>query len=1037
VVVKPFETRLITLLLVFLCACCVQAVCPEGDLSLDCEIDFDDVRVFAEQWLTDVECGDGECADMDGVDGVNIFDFALMVRNWRDVGNPIMINEFMASNSRFVQDPQEEYDDWLELYNAGDVTVDVGRMYLTDDPDKPMMWQIPPGTTIDPHGYLLIWADNDTGASPGLHANFELRAGGDRITLFAPDSNGVVMIDSISYDRQTSDISYGRYPDGSGNWRFLGLPSPDAQNEGAYLGEVSEVEFSHERGFYNSPISVTLATETEDAGICFTLDGREPLRMGHGSPVGYRYSKQIPISSTTLLRAYAFKVGWKSSRIKTNTYMFGASSAIKSLPIVSLVGDAGKTFYEPSGVMAIVGGSYDGGVWRSSGEGSYNNIMQHGMVVERPVSFEFFSEDKTWDFQEDCGIRVHGSDWMRPRYKRCDGVWSGNCKISFRLYFRSLYGKTWLNYKMFPYGQDRHDSIVLRGGHNDRTNPFIKDELLRRLHMDMGNAASTGTHANLFINGEYKGFFNPCEHIKDSYCQEYYNSNEVWDVMTMSGVRDGDSVSWNKMINYANDHDLSEGRDYEVVAGMLDIPAFADYLILQLWCGNWDWPQNNWSAASERSDEGLWRFFIWDAEGGMFSNRLSTVRFSYLNTQNNANGWLYRALKPSPQFRQVFADRIFKHFYNGGALTEARITERFGQLRDEMLGEIPNMNMYVLDTWVPDRLSIFLNACIAEGIYTFKGPTFKINGISRHGGYVLAGDGLSMSNPNGSGTMYYTLNGSDPRYIETSDSGTVTLVAEDAGKRVLVPTEDIGAGWRSVGFDDSEWTDGTPMIPDKTGGVGYDENPDYKSYISYDVEDLMNGDLNGSANTSAYVRIPFTADACDLGQFDALTLRIRYDDGFVAFINGARVESEGFSETADPVWNSKAASGHEAGSLQAFDITVHLNKLQIGDNVLAIQGLNTSTTSSDFLVSAVLSAHKTGTASDGISPTAIKYAGTHTLTKTTHVKARVLSGTTWSALSEATYSFELIGRNLRITEIMYHPQDMRSLSRSRTSGARL
>jgi len=87
-------------------------------------------------------------------------------------GVAVLINEVLASNSTVVPDPQGEYDDWLELYNAGAEAVDVGGMYLTDDPELPTKWQIPTDrpvlTTIPPDGYLLIWADGDTRDEPGL-----------------------------------------------------------------------------------------------------------------------------------------------------------------------------------------------------------------------------------------------------------------------------------------------------------------------------------------------------------------------------------------------------------------------------------------------------------------------------------------------------------------------------------------------------------------------------------------------------------------------------------------------------------------------------------------------------------------------------------------------------------------------------------------------------------------------------------------------------------------------------------------------------
>ena len=94
-------------------------------------------------------------------------------------GGPVLINEFMAANSSFFPDPQSQFDDWVELYNAGDAVVDAAGMYLTDDPEVPTKWKIPTNvpnlTRIAAQGYLLVWLDNDT-ADPGLHASFKLDA---------------------------------------------------------------------------------------------------------------------------------------------------------------------------------------------------------------------------------------------------------------------------------------------------------------------------------------------------------------------------------------------------------------------------------------------------------------------------------------------------------------------------------------------------------------------------------------------------------------------------------------------------------------------------------------------------------------------------------------------------------------------------------------------------------------------------------------------------------------------------------------------
>ncbi|RPJ38377.1 MAG: lamin tail domain-containing protein, partial [Planctomycetaceae bacterium] len=129
-------------------------------------------------------------------------------------GVSLVINEVMASNGATRPDPQGQYDDWIEVYNAGDVPVDLGGMYLTDDLDRPTKWQVPTTnatlTTIAPRGYLLIWADGDT-KDPGLHADFKLDAGGEDLGLFGTD--GATVIDVASFPELAGDISYGRYPD--------------------------------------------------------------------------------------------------------------------------------------------------------------------------------------------------------------------------------------------------------------------------------------------------------------------------------------------------------------------------------------------------------------------------------------------------------------------------------------------------------------------------------------------------------------------------------------------------------------------------------------------------------------------------------------------------------------------------------------------------------------------------------------------------------------------------------------------------------
>jgi len=140
------------------------------------------------------------------------------------VGN-LVINEFMASNSTTQADQDGEYDDWIELYNNGSTSIDLDGYFLSDDATDLVQWAFPAGTTIDANGYIVVWADNDLTQS-GLHANFKLSSAAETIYLVNASGN---IVDEISYVGQTTDISYGRYPNGTGNFQTMN-PTFNAEN---------------------------------------------------------------------------------------------------------------------------------------------------------------------------------------------------------------------------------------------------------------------------------------------------------------------------------------------------------------------------------------------------------------------------------------------------------------------------------------------------------------------------------------------------------------------------------------------------------------------------------------------------------------------------------------------------------------------------------------------------------------------------------------------------------------------------------------
>ena len=144
--------------------------------------------------------------------------------------SPVIINELMASNTKSLTDPQGDNDDWIELHNVSDSAVNLSGMYLSDNQNNPRKWQFPDDTQIAPGGYLIIWADEDGNAKPGLHANFKLSRNGETVMLVDTDQRGNQVLDVIKFKEQGEDVALGRVPNGTGD--FMSLEgTPGTQNQ--------------------------------------------------------------------------------------------------------------------------------------------------------------------------------------------------------------------------------------------------------------------------------------------------------------------------------------------------------------------------------------------------------------------------------------------------------------------------------------------------------------------------------------------------------------------------------------------------------------------------------------------------------------------------------------------------------------------------------------------------------------------------------------------------------------------------------------
>ena len=295
-------------------------------------------------------------------------------------------------------------------------------------------------------------------------------------------------------------------------------------------------------------------------------------------------------------------------------------------------------------------------------------------------------------------------------------------------------------------------------------------------------------------------------------------------------------------------------------------------------------------------------------------------------------------------------------------------------------------------------------------------------------GSYPAGTTISLSaNLSGGQNIYYTLDGTDPRPPDESGplNGT-TIVDEDVSVRAFVPNSIISSSWyRDINFNDSSWIIGT-------NGVGYERSNGYDPYINIDVDDEMSG------RTSCYIRLKFNLTQADIEKWNFMILQMRYDDGFVAYLNGTRIAAA--QAPGNLTWNSSATQTHDDGSAtiyQKFDTSNFINQLKPGQNLLAIHALNESTSSSDFLNQVKLVTGFDEDAGEG-GTNGVKYNGPITLQKTARIFARVFDtrggnstssgqtpvGTGWSAPLKVEYLVNedpASASNLKITEIMYDP----------------
>jgi hypothetical protein len=257
------------------------------------------------------------------------------------VDSPVLspvINEFMADSTLggVLLDEDGNASDWLEIHNPNPFAVGMGGYYLTDASLVPDRWQIPPGTTIPPAGYMIVFASGKDRATPGaeLHTNFSIKKSGEYLALVEPD--GVTVADEYApeFPAQFEDVSYGRVPPvAAGTFDFFTAPTPGFANDTAPGPPGEKVVFAPLAQTFTGSLDVALSVTSPTATIRYTTDGSLP---GDSSPI---YSAPIHLTNSALVRARSYDAGLAPGKIKAEAYIEidGAVAAQTSdLPVVIL-----------------------------------------------------------------------------------------------------------------------------------------------------------------------------------------------------------------------------------------------------------------------------------------------------------------------------------------------------------------------------------------------------------------------------------------------------------------------------------------------------------------------------------------------------------------------------------------------------------------------------------------------------------------------------------------------------------------------------
>lgn len=573
----------------------------------------------------------------------------------------IVINEVYAGSQTIRLGDGREISDYVELYNKGNLSCELDRVYLSDNENVLKKTELS-ACEVPAGGYVLVILEQ-SGA-------FSLKAEGGESVLLS-DSAGNVL-DRVETPVSFPGFSYARKMDGALEWELLTC-TPEMANAAGFR-QVARPSLSCESGFYTEPFELEISSEPGTA-VYYTVDGSVPtadsflytgpIRIYDRSPEENVYRsvrnvtkdwlnyepEETPVGKAYILRAVAVSGDGSVSEPVTATYFVDMDSYRQSR-VISLVADPDDLWGEDG--IYVTGREYD--AWYlngQSGEEPERNYGQHGRDYEVEASFEYFSEELT--FAQNIGLRITGASNREDPMK------------NFTLYARKEYGGS-NNFDGKIFSDVSSHKLTLRQGH---ANTFCQT-----LVRDRDIATQRYRCVSVFLNGEFWYNTSLLEKYDACYFEERYGidrSNIV--VNNQGGVGEGteeDLALRREIDGFVESHDLAEPSAYEAFGRLVDLQSYIDFICANVYMDNMDFSESGnvimWRSREKgfgEYEDGRWRWALYDLDAAGWGDYI----YWGLDTQQEKNSFslqprfveqpvnqqrIFQALKRNPDFRGQF-----------------------------------------------------------------------------------------------------------------------------------------------------------------------------------------------------------------------------------------------------------------------------------------------------------------------------------------------------------------------------------------------